>query len=33
MDLVETLLGIAPGSPLAELRGQRAAIRQHTEGA
>lgn len=33
MDLVETLLGIAPASPLADLRGQRAAIRQHTEGA
>ena len=33
MDLVETLLGIAPGSPLADLRGQRAANRQHSEGA
>lgn len=32
-DLAETLLGIAPGSPLAALRLQRAAIRQHAEGA
>ena len=33
MDLVEALLGIAPGSALDGLRGQRAAIRQHSEGA
>jgi CMD domain protein len=32
-DLVDALLGIAPGSPLALLRDQRAAIRQHSEGA
>lgn len=32
-DLVERLLGIAPGSPLATLRLQREAIRRHTQGA
>lgn len=33
VDLIETLLGIMPGSPLAGLRGERAAIRTHTQGA
>lgn len=32
-DLIETLLGIQPGSPLAELRAQRADIRANTQGA
>ncbi|WP_052214817.1 hypothetical protein [Belnapia sp. F-4-1] len=32
-DLVERLLGIEPGSPLAALRLQREAIRQHAQGA
>jgi CMD domain protein len=32
-DLAETLLGIAPGTPLAALRARRAAIRRHAQGA
>ena len=32
-DLIEDLLDIAPASPLATLRAERAAIRQHAEGA
>ena len=32
-DLMERLLGIEPGSPLAALRLQREAIRQHAQGA
>ena len=32
-DLVESMLGIAPGSPLAELRARRPEARRHAEGA
>jgi CMD domain protein len=32
-DLAETLLGIAPDSPLAALRARRGAIRRHAQGA